>query len=145
METMGVPNLDQSPYHLYDFSFQAIQLPLALAVIHCKAHKKMTPGSQKVTNTWVTTQSAPTHTFLPTLKVGVRTSYQNFLEEGEAETWQEKFETSFEDGFWRVPDNRPIAPHRLLWLHVPATAFKGPLWNTGHGRYHQVSLYAQGA
>lgn len=52
---------------------------------------------------------------LPILGVEAKILYQDLLEKGESGTWEKKFEASFKDGFWWVPDGRPIAPPNICY------------------------------
>lgn len=111
----------------------AIQLPSAIAVIHCKAHQKdnsqVTKGNQyaDLTAKWVATQPLPINTIAPAVNTEI--PYKDFLEEGEAEQWGRKFEAVYREGFWRVSDGSPIAPCHLLQL----------ICQRLHSKYHCLS------
>lgn len=114
VEATRVLNLDRASNHpaaLVSEPLKAIQLPSALAGIIVKPTRRMTPQSQR----GISTQMPPQNGSPPNLcqrqsPSQPRESTQRFLEEGEAETWMEKFKASFRDGIWWVPDGRLIAP-----------------------------------
>lgn len=110
---------------------RAIRLPSSLAVIHCRAHQKddskATKGNQfaDMTAKWAASKPLKAPTTLPALQLGPTVRYQDLLEPGEIKTWEEKCEAIHREGFWWVPDGRPIAPRRLLRLICQQLHSKG--------------------
>lgn len=72
--------------------WQAIQLPSALSVIHCKAHQKddslITRGNQYVDSTtkWMTTQHITPRTIVPVVQTRTEIPYKNIFGEGGGRT-----------------------------------------------------------
>ncbi|XP_058038675.1 protein NYNRIN-like [Ahaetulla prasina] len=110
---------------------QAIQLPREIAVIHCKAHQTddslITKGNKyaDAIAKWVATKPLPQVTIAPAIRANPEIPYKDFLEEGEVQMWEGKLGATFSNGFWRVPDGRPIAPRRLIRLICQRLHSKG--------------------
>lgn len=94
----------------------AVQLPSKIAIIHCRAHQRdnseITKGNHfgDQAAKWSAIQPLPANPIAPALRVDTEIPYKDKLEEGEGEHWKEKLEAEFREGFWRVPDGKPISP-----------------------------------